>query len=250
MLPYKKCFSSFCAVSASFTCIEKICANHTIVQEVYITYLVCALLIVDTLFERRWRWWWTPLKLVCNRHVNWLKIEPTLLSVLHDFMVYPSTQATVQACKIFNHVFTTLCSITKNVQNSYWPSTLTPFIAVEAQREKYSMDILDTHQGCPRLIRRDNVFEDVVALYRDHLNCILNEYPFRIKFLGEKAVDTGGVCRDLFSAFWSEAYDKAFDGAEGFGSSTTSTCGYGVVPAPWDCFFPMGFSHLVSCLFA
>ena len=33
-----------------------------------------------------------------------------------------------------------------------------------------------------------------------------------IKFMGEKAVDTGGVCRDMFSAFWNKAYDKAFDG--------------------------------------
>ena len=27
----------------------------------------------------------------------------------------------------------------------------------------------------------------------------------RIKFVGEKAVDTGGVCRDMFSAFWDIA---------------------------------------------
>ena len=33
----------------------------------------------------------------------------------------------------------------------------------------------------------------------------------RITFVGEKAVDTGGVCRDMFSAFWDKAYEKASD---------------------------------------
>ena len=31
------------------------------------------------------------------------------------------------------------------------------------------------------------------------------ESRMRIKFVGEKAVDTGGVCRDMFSAFWDIA---------------------------------------------
>lgn len=39
---------------------------------------------------------------------------------------------------------------------------------------------------------------------------ILEEYPFRVQYENELAVDTGGVCRDLFSAFWEEAYLKSF----------------------------------------
>ena len=41
---------------------------------------------------------------------------------------------------------------------------------------------------------------------------MLKEFPFRISFVFEQAVDTGGVCRDLYSAFWDIAYVKHFDG--------------------------------------
>ena len=33
-----------------------------------------------------------------------------------------------------------------------------------------------------------------------------------LKYANEKAVDTGGVCRDMLSAFWQEAFATAFDG--------------------------------------
>ena len=41
---------------------------------------------------------------------------------------------------------------------------------------------------------------------------ILKELPFRVQFKSERAVDTGGVSRDMFSSFWEEAYRKNFDG--------------------------------------
>ena len=40
----------------------------------------------------------------------------------------------------------------------------------------------------------------------------MQEFPFRIKFEGELAVDSGGVSRDFCSAFWEAAYKNAFDG--------------------------------------
>ncbi len=49
-------------------------------------------------------------------------------------------------------------------------------------------------------------------MYKENIGKILQEYPFRIKFEGEAAVDSGGVSRDFFSAFWEEAYKIAFDG--------------------------------------
>lgn len=79
-------------------------------------------------------------------------------------------------------------------------------------RQKFMMDTLDTHQGMPRHICRANLFQDVMDTYRENSIEILNEFPFRIKFEKEKAVDTGGVSRDLFSAFWEAAYLKHFDG--------------------------------------
>lgn len=41
---------------------------------------------------------------------------------------------------------------------------------------------------------------------------VLAEFPLRIKFAGELAVDGGGVCRDMFSAYWEEAYKHFFEG--------------------------------------
>ncbi len=35
-----------------------------------------------------------------------------------------------------------------------------------------------------------------------------------MKFVGEKAVDLGGVSRDVMSAFWQDAYLKWFDGSK------------------------------------
>ncbi|MCG8624697.1 MAG: hypothetical protein MJE68_22210 [Proteobacteria bacterium] len=49
-------------------------------------------------------------------------------------------------------------------------------------------------------------------MYTSELPQILQEYPFRIKYRDEKAVDVGGVSRDMFSAFFEEAYTKLFDG--------------------------------------
>ena len=42
---------------------------------------------------------------------------------------------------------------------------------------------------------------------------ILEEYPLKIRFSNEVAIDTGGVCRDMFSGFWEDAYSRFFDGS-------------------------------------
>lgn len=79
-------------------------------------------------------------------------------------------------------------------------------------RNTYMMDVLDTHQGLPRLINREKIFEEVIEMYQNNFSEILSEFPFRIKFLNEMAVDTGGVCRDMLSDFWEKAYLRLFDG--------------------------------------
>ena len=42
----------------------------------------------------------------------------------------------------------------------------------------------------------------------------LKEFPFRVHYRDEKAIDTGGVSRDMFSGFWEHAYLKQFDGGD------------------------------------
>ncbi len=73
-------------------------------------------------------------------------------------------------------------------------------------------DSVDTRPGLERRFRRDSVYEDVIDMYKDDLEEILRDFPFRVRYVNELAVDTGGVCRDLFSAFWQESYVKDFDG--------------------------------------
>ena len=41
---------------------------------------------------------------------------------------------------------------------------------------------------------------------------VLNEYPLRIQFADELGYDTGGLCCDMFLAYWEEAYKSFFDG--------------------------------------
>ena len=71
---------------------------------------------------------------------------------------------------------------------------------------------MDTHHGLPHAISRENLYEDSIALYANNLPTLVQEYPFRIKYTNELAVDTGGVSRDFFSGFWEIAYVKDFDG--------------------------------------
>lgn len=62
-------------------------------------------------------------------------------------------------------------------------------------------------------VRRSCVYEDLIELYTKKKEAVLNEYPFRTSFDTEAAIDTGGVSRDLFSAFFNEMYVNMFDGA-------------------------------------
>ena len=66
-------------------------------------------------------------------------------------------------------------------------------------------------KGDVRVIDRDNIYEDVTDMYR--CGEIVGECPIDIKFSGERALDYGGVQRDMFSAFWEVAYSKFFEGA-------------------------------------
>ena len=44
------------------------------------------------------------------------------------------------------------------------------------------------------------------------MESLLHEHPFTVRFRGEKGVDFGGVCRDMFSAFFEDMYQRVFDG--------------------------------------
>ena len=73
------------------------------------------------------------------------------------------------------------------------------------------MDGLKLQRGDPHKVDRSAIFDSVTSIYKKASP--LQQYPFRVKYEGERAVDTGGVARDMFSAFFDEVYNKMFDGA-------------------------------------
>lgn len=85
-------------------------------------------------------------------------------------------------------------------------------LPVNERRQTLMYTEIGTHRGLERTFHRDNVYEDVIETYRDNAEEILKEFPFRVRYANELALDTGGVGRDLFSAFWEESYVKNFDG--------------------------------------
>ena len=54
-------------------------------------------------------------------------------------------------------------------------------------------DNMDTHLGLPRYVRRVEIYDDVMAMYKDNFADIKKEFLFCIKYIDERAVDTGGV---------------------------------------------------------
>lgn len=79
------------------------------------------------------------------------------------------------------------------------------------ERERLTYMKLNAVEGHTRTVDRDNIYEDVVDMYRS--GDIVGECPIHIKYSTEEALDYGGVQRDMFSAFWEEAYSKFFEGA-------------------------------------
>ena len=69
------------------------------------------------------------------------------------------------------------------------------------------------HRGGPHAVRRSELLDDVITLYQENQAKVFKEYPFRMKFVSKKAIDAGGVSRDMFSAFFEEMYMVYFDGA-------------------------------------
>ena len=53
------------------------------------------------------------------------------------------------------------------------------------------------------------LYEDHIKLYKDSFQVLKFEYPFCIAY---QAIDTGGVARDMFSAFWELVYVQDMDG--------------------------------------
>ena len=71
----------------------------------------------------------------------------------------------------------------------------------EENHLKFIRSIRQNISGPFHIVWQDGIFEDVMALHSKE--DVMTEFPLRIKFA---AVDLGGVCREMFAAFWEEAY--------------------------------------------
>ena len=78
------------------------------------------------------------------------------------------------------------------------------FLFTEESERLLFMSTSAFHCGVTHVIKRSSLFEDTIAMFSDPNT--LSEVSLTIKFAGEMAIDTGGVARDLLSAFWEEAY--------------------------------------------
>ena len=81
----------------------------------------------------------------------------------------------------------------------------------EKTRQVFVCTLSPAH-GMTYNVDRENLFDSVVTLYQSKANQLLNEYPLHIRFAKERAINAGGVSRDMFSAFYEEAYETFFDG--------------------------------------
>ena len=66
-------------------------------------------------------------------------------------------------------------------------------------------------RGMEHRIRRSCAVFDIVNLYRE--STIMNECPICIQFVGEIAIDEGGVSREMFSLFWADIICQHFEGS-------------------------------------
>jgi len=85
------------------------------------------------------------------------------------------------------------------------------FFLANTKRLEYAKSVCTAQLTLPYIIRRKNIFCDVLDLFENEK--ALKEFPIQINFKDEIGFDAGGVCRDMFSGFWEESYVKFFDGS-------------------------------------
>ena len=75
---------------------------------------------------------------------------------------------------------------------------------IDAKRLEYVKRICPVKPTLSRRIRNNMIYDDVMKLFC--IESALRGFPLRISFQDERAFDSGGVSRDMFSAFWETAY--------------------------------------------
>ncbi|XP_033124687.1 uncharacterized protein LOC117123009 [Anneissia japonica] len=74
----------------------------------------------------------------------------------------------------------------------------------------HALDQCLTDEIAKITVRRDHVLEDVLAAYRNDSH--LCSKRLEVEFCDEEGADFGGLTRDMFSMFWTEAIAVYFSG--------------------------------------
>ena len=64
------------------------------------------------------------------------------------------------------------------------------------------------------IVSREDILDSVMALFRSKCDTMVVKIPLSITFREERALDAGGVLREMFSAFFEALYTRHFDGAD------------------------------------
>ena len=69
----------------------------------------------------------------------------------------------------------------------------------------------------------------MIALFSNE--AVLFHYALKVRFIGERAINTGGVCRDMLNEFWEAVYVQHFEGSNLLVPSVTANTDMGVMRA-------------------
>lgn len=83
-------------------------------------------------------------------------------------------------------------------------------VSGDAKRLTFVQQHLTYKTATFHVIERRDVFDNVNDLLSK--KSVLSEFPLQIEFSSEAGLDSGGVCRDMISAYLEHAYKQFFDG--------------------------------------
>ena len=86
------------------------------------------------------------------------------------------------------------------------------FLPLADSRRARFISSLSLVEGSCYKVDRANIYSSVMTFFATNRTFILQEYPLIIRFKGERAVDVGGVSRDMFSAFYESVCSQYCDG--------------------------------------
>lgn len=84
------------------------------------------------------------------------------------------------------------------------------FVIAAQERVRFVRGVKQDDDSTIHTLNLANIYSSVMELYSQ--KDITKSFPLQVSFEGERAIDAGGVYRDMLSGFWEDAYRQLFDG--------------------------------------